>query len=171
MKPKDLMDLMDFISRSNFVEFELEHEGFKLRLVKSVPRRHSRALGQVAAEARDVTLPPPAAVAPPAPAVPAPAPAAPAPAPAAPAVEAGLVDVRSPMVGTFYRRLSPEAPALVELGQRVRKGTVLCIVEAMKLMNEIESEVGGEVVEVLAENGQPVEYGEVLFRLRPEASA
>ena len=79
--------------------------------------------------------------------------------------------MRSPMVGTFYRRSSPEAPAFVEPGQKVQKGTVLCIVEAMKLMNEIESEVDGEIVEVLVENGQPVEYSEALFRIRPGASA
>jgi acetyl-CoA carboxylase biotin carboxyl carrier protein len=77
------------------------------------------------------------------------------------------VDLRSPIVGTFYRSASPESAAFVEVGSRVRKGQVLCIVEAMKLMNEIESEIDAEVVEIRVANGQPVEYGEVLFRLRP----
>jgi acetyl-CoA carboxylase biotin carboxyl carrier protein len=77
------------------------------------------------------------------------------------------VYITSPFVGTFYRSPSPEAPAFVEVGTRVRKGQVLCIVEAMKLMNEIESDVDGTVVAVLAENGQPVEFGEPLFQIRP----
>jgi acetyl-CoA carboxylase biotin carboxyl carrier protein len=75
----------------------------------------------------------------------------------------------SPIVGTFYRSPSPGAAPFVEPGARVRKGQVLCIIEAMKLMNEIEAELEAEVVEVCVENGQPVEFGEVLFRLRPSA--
>jgi acetyl-CoA carboxylase biotin carboxyl carrier protein len=97
------------------------------------------------------------------------APAAATASPEAPpsAAETGFVDLRSPIVGTFYRSASPEAAPFVEVGSRVRKGQVLCIVEAMKLMNEIESEIDAEVVEIRVANGQPVEYGEVLFRLRP----
>jgi acetyl-CoA carboxylase biotin carboxyl carrier protein len=102
---------------------------------------------------------------------PAPAAAAPAPAPAAPATPAPQekpgVLVTSPFVGTFYRAPSPEAPAFVEVGQTVRKGQTLCIVEAMKLMNEIEAEVSGRVAECFAQNGQPVEFGEPLFRIEP----
>ena len=78
-----------------------------------------------------------------------------------------LVTITSPIVGTFYRAPSPEAQAFVEVGQRVNKGAVLCIVEAMKLMNEIESDVDGIIVKVLVENGQPVEYGEPLFLIEP----
>jgi acetyl-CoA carboxylase biotin carboxyl carrier protein len=81
--------------------------------------------------------------------------------------EGTLHTVTSPFVGTFYRAASPEAPAFVEVGQSVRKGQVLCIVEAMKLMNEIEAEIAGRVAEVLAQNGQPVEFGEPLFRIAP----
>jgi acetyl-CoA carboxylase biotin carboxyl carrier protein len=87
-----------------------------------------------------------------------------APAPAAPVAPAGH-EVQSPFVGTFYRSPGPESPAFVEIGQRVRKGQVLCIVEAMKLMNEIESEVDGTIVATPVENAQPVEYGQVLFRI------
>ncbi|HEX7119960.1 MAG TPA: acetyl-CoA carboxylase biotin carboxyl carrier protein [Longimicrobiales bacterium] len=119
------------------------------------------------------------AVAPPAPGVgaaPAPAPAAPA--PAAPAAEAAaeapteappsnLIEVKSPMVGTFYRAPAPEAPPYVEVGSRVGKGQTLCILEAMKLMNELESEVDGVVREILVSNAEPVEYGQVLFRIEP----
>jgi len=78
-----------------------------------------------------------------------------------------LVTITSPIVGTFYRAPSPEAQTFVEVGQSVNKGTVLCIVEAMKLMNEIESDVDGTIVKVLVENGQPVEYGEPLFLIEP----
>ena len=80
--------------------------------------------------------------------------------------DSGLVEFHSPIVGTFYRALGPDAEPFVEVGSQVKKGQVLCIVEAMKVMNEIESEVEGEVVEVLVANGQPVEFGEILFRLR-----
>ncbi len=97
-------------------------------------------------------------------AAPAPGPAS---APAAATAENKQLTVTSPFVGTFYRAASPEAPAFVEVGQAVRKGQVLCIVEAMKLMNEIEAEVPGRVVEILVQNGQSVEFGEPLFRLEP----
>ncbi len=103
----------------------------------------------------------------PAHAAPAPAPAAPAAAPAAkPADKPGHV-VTSPFVGTFYRTPAPDQPAFVDVGSVVKKGQVLCIVEAMKLMNEIEAEVGGKVAEILVENGQPVEFGQQLFRIEP----
>jgi len=79
-----------------------------------------------------------------------------------------LVDVKSPMVGTFYRSAAPDAPSYVELGSSVSPGDTLCIIEAMKLMNELESEVEGKVAEILVENGEPVEYGQVLFKIDPE---
>jgi acetyl-CoA carboxylase biotin carboxyl carrier protein len=94
-----------------------------------------------------------------------------APAAAADAVaesaDTGLVTIDAPMVGTFYRAPGPDADNFVEAGQRVSKGAVLCIVEAMKLMNEIESEIGGEIVEIMVENGQPVQFGQPLFKIRP----
>ena len=88
-------------------------------------------------------------------------------APAAPSTS-HLIEVKSPMVGTFYRSPAPDAPAYVERGSRVTKGDTLCIIEAMKLMNELESEVDGTVVEVCVDNSVPVEYGQVLFRIDPE---
>ncbi len=87
-------------------------------------------------------------------------------APAAPAADPGLVTVSSPLVGTFYRSPSPDARPFVEVGSLVRKGTVVCIIEAFKLMNEIESEVDGVVAEVVVENGKPVEFGQALLRVR-----
>jgi acetyl-CoA carboxylase biotin carboxyl carrier protein len=92
-----------------------------------------------------------------------------APPPAADAAAADLVEVRAPIVGTFYRSPSPEAPAFVDVGSHITRGQTLCIVEAMKVMNEIEAELDGEIVAVLCSNGQPVEYGEVLFRVRRTA--
>ena len=157
MDPKDIRELIELISRSDFAEFELEGKGFKLKLV----RRGATGLPTLEASS----------------AAPAPAPApASAPSTTAPEAEASrpvasvvddLVDLRSPIVGTFYRSSSPDAPPFVEVGGRVRKGQVVCIVEAMKVMNEIESEIDAEVVEAPVTNGQPVEFGETLFRLRP----
>ena len=88
-------------------------------------------------------------------------------APAAP--KSNLVEIKSPMVGTFYRSPAPEAPAYVEVGTRVAQGQTLCILEAMKLMNELESDLAGTVREICVENGEPVEYGQVLFRIEPSA--
>ncbi len=86
---------------------------------------------------------------------------------AAPAVEKAGILVTSPFVGTFYRAAGPDQPVLVDLGSVVKKGQPICIIEAMKLMNEIESEDAGKVTEILAENGQPVEFGQALFRIEP----
>lgn len=79
-----------------------------------------------------------------------------------------LLEVNSPMVGTFYRAASPDEPPFVEVGDRIRKGQTVCIIEAMKLMNELEAEIGGEVVEILVQNGEPIEYGQLLLRLNPD---
>ena len=102
-----------------------------------------------------------------APAAPAPAAAGGEAAPAAEAPKSNLVEIKSPMVGTFYRSPAPEAPPYVEIGSRVSQGQTLCILEAMKLMNELESEAAGVVREICVENGEPVEYGQVLFRIEP----
>lgn len=155
---KEILELIEFISQSNFVEFELEREGFKIRLVKSGGRAVPVAAVPVS--------PLPAAASDAPPAVPASVPAAPA---AAPQPAQRFHEVKSPLVGTFYRAPSPDAPPFTEVGKTVKAGQVLCIVEAMKLMNEIESDVDGAVEEILVSNGQPVEYGELLFRIRPSA--
>jgi acetyl-CoA carboxylase biotin carboxyl carrier protein len=153
---KQLRDLIDYIAASGFVEFEIEREGFKLRLAKASP----------------VAVPPATA---PLPAAPQALAAAPVPPPQAPVAavprpeDTSLEVIPSPMVGTFYRAANPNADAFVEVGDRVHKGQVICIVEAMKLMNEIEADREGEIVEIPVANGQPVEFGEALFRLRPPA--
>ena len=141
------------------IDFEfIERGGTKVRLAKTPPMT-----------AAPVAMAAPAAIAAPAPAAPAPAAdAAPAPAAAeAPASASNLIDVTSPMVGTFYRAPAPDAPSYVDVGGRIGEGDTLCIIEAMKLMNELESEVSGTVVEICVENAQPVEFGQVLFRVDP----
>jgi acetyl-CoA carboxylase biotin carboxyl carrier protein len=145
-----LRELIEIISRSEFSTFELEQDGFKLKLVKANAQAASTTIAATAV---------PSAAAPLAPAAVEEA--------RPPAVDPTLVEQKSPIVGTYYRAPSPDAPPFVEVGSRVKKGQVLCIVEAMKLMNEIEAELDGEIVEILVSNGQPVEYGEVLFRIRP----
>jgi acetyl-CoA carboxylase biotin carboxyl carrier protein len=155
---KDIRELIELISRSNFKTFELEREGFRLKLVKEEG-------GPTVSGAPQPTVEPPATT------VPQSSTAAALPT----AAEGGngqsgvdgLQELHSPIVGTFYAAPSPGAPNFVEVGSQVAKGQVLCIVEAMKVMNEIECEIDAEVVEILVTNGQPVEYGEVLFRLRP----
>jgi acetyl-CoA carboxylase biotin carboxyl carrier protein len=154
---KDLKQLMEYISESNFVEFELEQENLKLKLVKE-------GAVQPATPPTPGIYPMPYLSPAAAPTVPVAGPAAPA--TAATPEEEGVYQVTSPMVGTYYRSPNPSADPYVEVGTVVKKGQVLCIIEAMKLMNEIESEVAGEILEIPADNGQPVEYGEVLFRIR-----
>ncbi|NES81312.1 MAG: acetyl-CoA carboxylase biotin carboxyl carrier protein, partial [Moorea sp. SIO2B7] len=95
-------------------------------------------------------------------------PVAPEEVPPPPPVDKKWVDITSPMVGTFYRSPAPDEAAFVEVGDRIRTGQTVCIIEAMKLMNEIEAEVSGEVMEVLVENGEPVEYGQTLMRINPQ---
>ena len=155
MESKEIHELIELISRSNFSRFELERDGFKIKLVKAGAANVAQAAGHSTVAVAEV----PSGISGPV------APAAGAPPDAAQA--AGLFDLNSPIVGTFYSAAGPEMANFVEVGSRVKQGQVLCIVEAMKVMNEIESEIDAEVVEVLVSNGQPVEYGEVLFRLRP----
>jgi acetyl-CoA carboxylase biotin carboxyl carrier protein len=144
--------LIKALDQSSLDSIEIERGGTRIRLSKTAP-----PAGPVAAAA------PAGAAAGVAPGAPAAAEAAPT-----PASTSHLVDVKSPMVGTFYRSPAPDAPSYVERGSRVSKGDTLCIIEAMKLMNELESEVDGTVVDVCVDNSVPVEYGQVLFRIDPE---
>jgi acetyl-CoA carboxylase biotin carboxyl carrier protein len=155
----ELKEILQLLDEKEITEFELEEEGMKLRIRK--------ASGSAPAVVQAlVPLPQPVAVAP----VPAPvAPAAPVAAPPAapvPEPDAGLVIVKSPIVGTFYRTPDPNSPPFVSVGDKVRPGQVMCIIEAMKLMNEIESELAGEIVTIHHESGQPVQFGDPLFSIR-----
>jgi acetyl-CoA carboxylase biotin carboxyl carrier protein len=167
---KQIKQIIDLMKRSELSEFAVEEEGFKLKI-----RRGFNGLPVVSSGRGSShpfvpgpeTTPPFAATAPaPAPAQAPAAPAAQAAAPAAGQDEAGVIYVKSPMVGTFYRSASPESKPFVEPGTKVAENTVVCIIEAMKIMNEIQSEVSGTVLEVLVENGQPVEYGQRLFKIK-----
>jgi acetyl-CoA carboxylase biotin carboxyl carrier protein len=158
MNQKELKELIEFLIEKDVAEFELERGDVKVKIKR-------------AAAAPVTALPEPRYVAVhPAPATPhAPAAAgaeAEIPVPVAPAED--LHVVRSPIVGTFYEAPSPGAPPFVKVGDRVEAGQVLCIVEAMKLMNEIECDVAGEIVKKFVTNGQPIEYGQELFAIRPD---
>ena len=157
---EELRELIALLRENGLAELELENEGFRVRL-----RRESSMY-----EAANVAASPPAA--------PVPAPVSPVPAPAstpahpgtqattAAAQDQDLHIISSPIVGTFYRSPSPTADAFVKIGSNVEQETVVCIIEAMKLMNEIQAEASGEVVKIYVENGQPVEYGQPLFGIR-----
>ena len=165
MNLKELKELIEFLIAKDIAEFELERGDMKVRIKRAgdhtVVHSHSepRFYAVPAAPAAG-----PEAVAAPVVAAATAAPAAPAP----PAPEENLHKVKSPIVGTFYEAPSPGAPPFVKAGDTVEVGQVLCIVEAMKLLNEIESDVAGEIVKKLAVNGQPIEYGQELFVVRPK---
>jgi acetyl-CoA carboxylase biotin carboxyl carrier protein len=159
MNQKELKELIEFLIEKDIAEFELERGDVKVRIKRAAepgahprPEAHYFAVPATPVSSEAATQPP---------ATPAGTPAA----PAAPPEEA-LHMVKSPIVGTFYEAPSPGAPPFVKAGDVVEVGQVLCIVEAMKLLNEIESDVAGEIVSKLASNGQPIEYGQELFTIR-----
>jgi acetyl-CoA carboxylase biotin carboxyl carrier protein len=161
---EQIKELIELVSQHRLQGFELERSGFKLSISGQDARpASSPATAPAAATPSAAAVPTAAAAAAP----PANAPPA-APSAAAAAVPAEAHVVNSPIVGTFYASPSPDAEPFVRVGDRVRAGQVLCIVEAMKLMNEIESDVGGTVMQVLVKNAQPVEYGEPLFAIRAD---
>jgi acetyl-CoA carboxylase biotin carboxyl carrier protein len=141
---KDIKAIIDLMQKNGLTAFEMEKGGFRISLAKETG--YAQAVTYAA---------PPAAA------------AAPAAAPAEPAAPAASgKEIPSPMVGTFYSSPSPESPSFVKVGQKVTPDTVVCIIEAMKVMNEIKAEVSGTITEVAAENGQPVQFGQALFRYK-----
>lgn len=159
MDIKQIQDLIKFVAKSGVNEVSIEEKDFKITIKTNQEPTYVTA-----------TVPAPAA---PAPAAPAPAPAA-AQAPAAPSAEtpvaaekSNLVTIKSPMIGTFYRSSSPDKPPFVNVGDEITAGKVICIVEAMKLFNEIESEISGKIVKVLVDDAQPIEYDQPLFLVDP----
>jgi acetyl-CoA carboxylase biotin carboxyl carrier protein len=157
---KELKEILQILEEKEITEFELEEEGMKLRIRKAGPA------ATPAAPASPPAAMPAATATTSIPVLAAPAPAAPPVETPAPSEEEGLVVVKSPIVGTFYRTPDPNSPAFVNVGDRIRVGQVLCIIEAMKLMNEIEAELSGEIVKIHHESGQPVQFGEPLFSVR-----
>ena len=163
MDIKQIKMVIELMKRSDLSDFELEDKQFKLRI-----RRNAGQAPTVLAQPTLQFQAPPVAAPIAAASAPAPAPATQAPvATAAPASEeTGVVYVKSPMVGTFYRAASPESAPFVDVGAAVTEKSAVCIIEAMKIMNEIQAEVKGTVVECLVESGQPVEYGQRLFKVK-----
>jgi acetyl-CoA carboxylase biotin carboxyl carrier protein len=169
MELKEIQELIRFVSKSGVSEVQLENKGFKL-VIKTGKGSEPVAVVQPApvvipsapATMPSVSPPPTAAPAP----VPAPAPAPQAQVPASetqPAPAANLVEICSPMIGTFYRRPSPDKPPFVNVGDEVKQGQVICVIEAMKLFNEIEAEFNCKIVKVLVDDASPVEYNQPLF--------
>ena len=156
-KLNELRELVEFLKANDIAEFDMEQDDLKVRI--KFAGDPAPAGGIDMAQLSRLMASAPAAHAPVA------APAAP-PAEAAAPIEEALHEVKSPIVGTFYESPSPGAPSFVKVGDQVEVGQVLCIVEAMKLMNEIEADVAGEVVKRIAASGQPVEYGQPLFAIR-----
>jgi len=158
MKTTEIRDLIDFIAQSGLNEVDIETKELKLHVKREPDQKVLKSSAPMMAA--------PVAVAAPA-AVTAPAPAAPkAEKPAA--AGKNTVDIKSPMIGTFYRSSNPDSPPFVSVGDKVTKGQVVCIIEAMKLFNEIESEVSGTIVKATIENSSPVEYDQVLFVVEPD---
>ena len=157
MNLKEIKELVEFLIEKEVAEFELERGDVKVRIRRSEPQvvNYTTPVAVPVASApvakAEGAAPPPAVPTPPAEAAP----------------EAGLFAVKSPIVGTFYEAPSPGAPPFVKVGDHVDVGQVLCIVEAMKLLNEIEADASGEIVKKLVSNGQPIEYGQELFMIRP----
>ena len=149
---KDIKSIVDLMKKNSLSEFEMEKEGFKIKL------RRAASEGKPEEVQVQHYLPPAAPAAP----IPAEAPVA------APVPEQSTEpEIKSPMIGTFYRKPSPESESYVEVGDTVTADTVVCIVEAMKVMNEIKAEMSGVITEILVEDGNPVEFGQALFRVRP----
>ena len=174
MKLTEIQDLIKFVARAGVTEVEIEQKDFKLTIKSEMPKGKGKkeeqvvqtiqvpaAMPQAMVQAAPVAAP----VTAPAPAV-APAPAA-APAPAPAEDTSNLIEVKSPMIGTFYRRPSPDKDVFAEVGDVIKPGDTVCVIEAMKLFNEIEAEVQGKIVKVLVDDNSPVEYDQPLFLIDP----
>ena len=149
---EQLHRLLEALGDSDIQEFRLEGDDFRLEIRRNLPGQAVVAPVMAAPVAAAAPVRPLDSASPP---------------PAATSTRSDLLEITAPMVGTFYRAPAPGEPSFVEVGTRINVGQAVCILEAMKLMNELESEVGGEVVEILVDNGTPVEFGQVLMRVKP----
>ena len=157
MDLKDIKAIIDLMKKNSITEFELERQEFKIKL------KRGGAVGGTEDIPTQIYLPPVAAL----PAAAASIPSAPALSIVPPASASNEIEIKSPMIGTFYRSPSPEAGPYIEVGTEVSADTVVCIIEAMKVMNEIKAEVKGVITQVLVENAKPVEFGQPMFKVRP----
>ena len=156
---EELHRLLSALAESDIQEFRLEGEDFSLEVKRNIGIPSDLVVPMEKSNSDQIPLPvPQVKVEPPGPSTPPPSVAG---------SRSDLLEVTAPMVGTFYRAPAPEEPPFVDIGTRITVGQAVCILEAMKLMNELESEVSGEVIEILVENGTPVEFGQVLMRLKP----
>lgn len=180
MTQDEIQDLIKFVAKSGVNEVEIERKDFKITIKSSgapnkrgkqatVAEPHAVHMAvptgmpmQMPMQAAMPAVPAPAPMAPPAP-----APAAPAPATDAPAADSNLIEIKSPMIGTFFRKPSPDKDNFVDVGSSVKTGDTVCVIEAMKLFNEIESEVSGRIVKILVDDNSPVEYDQPLFLVEP----
>ncbi len=167
---QEIQELIRLLNKSNLAEFKMEDGDFKLS-IRTALYRETKATHTVAAPipqaAPVLGSPAPASTVAAASAAPVEKPAEASPKAEKPVAQ-GYLEIKSPMVGTFYRAANPEKPPCVEVGQKVKKGDVVCIIEAMKLFNEIESEISGTIVKVMVDNALPVEYDQVLFLVEPD---
>ena len=159
MNLNEIQDLIKFVAKSGVREVEIEQKDFKICIKAEKAKSEQQIIVQAAAPAPVAAAPAPVAAAP------SPAPAAPAAAPASD--DSKYITVKSPMIGTFYRSAGPDKEPFVSVGNSVGKGDTICIIEAMKLFNEIESEVSGKIVKVLVDDASPVEYDQPLFLVDP----
>ena len=157
---EELHRLLATLAESDIQEFRLEGEDFCLEVKRNLETSSVSIASNKKITSEDIDSSPPQSKID---TLPVPS----TPPPSVPGSRSDLVEVTAPMVGTFYRAPGPEEPPFVEIGSRINVGQAVCILEAMKLMNELESEVSGEVIEILVENGTPVEFGQVLMRLKP----
>jgi acetyl-CoA carboxylase biotin carboxyl carrier protein len=159
MDIKQVQELIRFVSKSGVNEVSIEEKDFKITIKTNQPQTASNAPLAVAAPVATPQVPVPVSAAPATPATPVSTPAA--------DDTSKYITVKSPMIGTFYRSASPDKPFFVNVGDEIKVGQVICIIEAMKLFNEIESEVSGRIVKILSENSSPVEYDQPLFLVEP----
>lgn len=148
MNIKEIKEMINLMNENGLVELEIEKDGMRIRLKKTTCGTEAYN-GPIVVERQSLAEPQPSAPV------------------SVEKVEVKTVEIRAPMVGTFYRAPSPEAPPYVEVGQVIEPGQVVCIIEAMKLMNEIKSEIKGKLLEILVDNAEPVEFGQPMFLIEP----
>ena len=169
MKQSEIQDLIKFVAKAGVTEVEIEQKDFKITIKSEMPKKGKKVLDEPVIQQIQVPLATPIMQAPVAPAAPvAPvAPATPVAEPAAGEDTSNVIEVKSPMIGTFYRRPSPDKDPFKDVGDNIKNGDVVCVIEAMKLFNEIESEVSGKIVKFLVEDNTPVEYDQPLYLIDP----